>query len=44
VEKAVSLFPEAQKLATKAAELHGHESPQAKGDAGTRAAQASPHG
>jgi carboxyl-terminal processing protease len=43
VEKAVSLFPEAQKLALKAAEARGHDTPGAKGEAGTRAAQASPH-
>jgi carboxyl-terminal processing protease len=43
VEKALSLFPEAQKLAMKAAELRGHEGQQGKGEAGNRAAQASPH-
>jgi carboxyl-terminal processing protease len=43
VEKAISLFPEAQKLAMKAAELRGHDAPATKGEAGTRAAQASPH-
>jgi hypothetical protein len=42
VEKAMSLFPEAQKLAMKAAELRGHDLPQGKGEAGTRAAQAAP--
>ena len=43
VEKAVSLFPDAQKLSMKAAELRGHDVPEGKGEAGTRAAQASPH-
>jgi hypothetical protein len=43
VEKALSMFPEAQKLAMKAAELRGHEGQQGKGEAGNRAAQASPH-
>ncbi len=43
VEKAVSLFPDAQKLSMKASELRGHDLPGSKGEAGTRAAQASPH-
>jgi carboxyl-terminal processing protease len=44
VEKALELFPDAQKLATKAAELRGHDLPGGKSDAGTRAAQAAPKG
>ncbi len=41
VDKALELFPEAQKLATKAAEVHS-QGTATPGDAGTRAAQASP--
>jgi carboxyl-terminal processing protease len=44
VEKAMTLFPDAQKLALKAAELRSRENPDAKGEAGTKAAQASPRG
>jgi carboxyl-terminal processing protease len=44
VEKALELFPDAQKLATKAAEMRGHDLPGAKGEAGSRAAQAEPKG
>jgi hypothetical protein len=39
----MSVFPDAVKLAMKAAELRGHDTTQGKGEAGTRAAQASPH-
>jgi len=42
VEKAIELFPEAQKLATLAAQVRGGEVEKRPGDAGTRAAQANP--
>jgi carboxyl-terminal processing protease len=42
VEKAIELFPEAQKLATLAAQVRGSEGDKRPGDAGTRAAQANP--
>jgi carboxyl-terminal processing protease len=44
VEKAMTLFPDAQKLALKAAEHRSQDNPAAKGEAGTKAAQASPRG
>jgi len=43
VEKALDVFPEAQKLAALAADVHAHTS-GAPADAGTRAAQALPNG
>lgn len=42
VEKALELFPEAQKLATKAAEMRGVSAPGENSEAGQKAAQASP--
>jgi carboxyl-terminal processing protease len=42
VEKAIELFPEAQKLATLAAQVRGGEVEKRPGDTGTRAAQANP--
>jgi hypothetical protein len=42
VEKAIELFPEAQKLAALAAQVRGSEGDKRPGDAGTRAAQANP--
>ncbi|PYQ28169.1 MAG: S41 family peptidase [Acidobacteria bacterium] len=42
VERAIELFPEAQKLATLAAQVRGNEGDKRPGDAGTRAAQANP--
>ena len=42
VEKALDLFPEAQKLATTAAAVRGRDLDGRSGEAGTRAAQASP--
>ena len=42
VEKAIELFPEAQKLASLAAQVRGSEGDKRPGDAGTRAAQANP--
>lgn len=42
VEKALEVFPEAQKLATLAANLRGKNDAGTSGDAGTRAAQANP--
>ena len=42
VEKAVELFPEAQKLATLAAQIRGREGDKRQGETGTRAAQANP--
>ncbi len=42
VEKAVELFPEAQKLATLAADVRAHEGSGSPADAGTKAAQATP--
>lgn len=42
VEKALELFPEAQKLATMAAAVRGREGDGRSGEAGTRAAQANP--
>lgn len=42
VEKAVELFPEAQKLAIAAAQLRGADGDKRQGEAGTRAAQANP--
>jgi carboxyl-terminal processing protease len=42
VEKALELFPEAQKLATMAAAVRGREGEGRSGEAGTRAAQANP--
>ena len=43
VEKALEVFPEAQKLAALAADVHAHTN-GAPADAGTRAAQAIPNG
>jgi carboxyl-terminal processing protease len=42
VEKAIELFPEAQKLASLAAQIRGTEADKRPGDTGTRAAQANP--
>ncbi len=42
VEKAVEVFPEAQKLAAMAADARAHEGVGTPGEAGTRAAQATP--
>ncbi|HJQ35872.1 MAG TPA: S41 family peptidase [Thermoanaerobaculia bacterium] len=42
VEKAIELFPEAQKLAALAARVRGSEGEGRQGDTGTRAAQANP--
>jgi carboxyl-terminal processing protease len=42
VEKALELFPEAQKLATLAAQYRANGGDKAPGEAGTRAAQANP--
>jgi len=42
VEKAVELFPEAQKLAALAAQVRGSEGDKRQGEAGSRAAQANP--
>jgi len=42
VEKAIEMFPEAQKLATLAAQMRGSEGDKRPGDTGTRAAQANP--
>ena len=42
VEKAIELFPEAQKLASLAAQVRGTEGDKRPGDTGTRAAQANP--
>jgi len=42
VEKAVYVFPEAQKLAALAADMRAHGVPANPADAGTRAAQANP--
>ena len=42
VEKALDLFPEAQKLATTAAAVRGRDLDGRSGEAGTRAAQANP--
>jgi carboxyl-terminal processing protease len=44
VEKALELFPEAQKLATMAADLRAKSPNGAESDAGTRAAANVPHG
>ncbi len=44
VEKALELFPEAQKLATLAADLRAKAASGPAGDAGTRAAANVPHG
>ncbi len=42
VEKALDVFPEAQKLATMAADARAHGGPANPADAGTRAAQVTP--
>src|SRR5688572_1406226 len=42
VEKALEMFPEAQKLATLAAQVRGQGDGNRQGEAGTRAAQANP--
>jgi carboxyl-terminal processing protease len=44
VEKALELFPEAQKLEAKAADARAHGNGAQQSDAGTRAAEALPHG
>jgi carboxyl-terminal processing protease len=42
VEKAIEMFPEAQKLATLAAQVRGSDGEKRPGEPGTRAAQANP--
>jgi carboxyl-terminal processing protease len=42
IERAIELFPQAQKLAALAAQVRGNEADKHPGDAGTRAAQANP--
>jgi carboxyl-terminal processing protease len=43
IEKALEMFPEAQKLATKAAEMRGRNVPGEAGETGSRAARANPN-